>query len=159
MRKIFTPIGTRFGSWTVIGSDTSNKWGNAMLPCRCDCGKEIDVLAADLRNGRSGACRSCCHSKGEDAKRRQKIAWLLREKSQPCTDCGRTFPPYCMQFDHVPERGEKSLEMNNRAVSNKYTLDEWDIERKKCDLVCSVCHDHRTWERANRLPHTPLEMI
>lgn len=51
-----------------------------------------------------------------------------------------------MQFDHVPGRGPKLLNLNYGAVVTKgiKTLEE---EIAKCDLVCANCHATRTWER------------
>jgi hypothetical protein len=45
----------------------------------------------------------------------KKRDWLDSLKVEPCADCGRSFPPYVMQFDHV-----------------------------RCDLVCANCHAIRT---------------
>ena len=60
-------------------------------------------------------------------------------KSGPCTDCGKIFPPECMDFDHV--RGQKLG--NISKMSLKRALEEvW-----KCELVCATCHRQRTLER------------
>lgn len=63
-------------------------------------------------------------------------------KAQPCEDCKQTFPPVCMDFDHV--RGEKTC-----SVSALRTM-KWERvlnEIAKCDLVCSNCHRIRTKKR------------
>jgi hypothetical protein len=59
-------------------------------------------------------------------------------------DCARSFPPYCMDFDHC--RGEKVYELSKMAnlMYSKVTI---DIEIAKCDLVCANCHRIRTHER------------
>lgn len=70
-------------------------------------------------------------------------------KSNPCVDCGGSFPHYVMEWDHVPERGEKircvaSL-MTGRVISSP-TIQK---EIQKCDLVCANCHKIRTHIRDN----------
>jgi hypothetical protein len=63
-------------------------------------------------------------------------------KAGPCEDCGKTFPPECMQFDHV--RGDKLFEIG-RSVC--IALHRVLTEVKKCDLVCANCHAIRTKKR------------
>ena len=63
----------------------------------------------------------------------------------PCMDCGRTFPPCAMDFDH---RGDEQKDrcvavLVRRAVSLKRLQAEID----KCDLVCACCHRVRSEAR------------
>lgn len=58
---------------------------------------------------------------------------------KPCQDCGQTFPPYVMDFDHVPERGVKKFN-----VGLAKNLRQLAAEIAKCDLVCANCHRIRT---------------
>jgi hypothetical protein len=90
--------------------------------------------------------------------RKRLIARIRELKSKPCQDCGQSFPPCCMDFDHRP--GEKKLEklrartvngnwrpprsMTNLILSNPAAFER---EVLKCDLVCSNCHRIRTQER------------
>ena len=71
--------------------------------------------------------------------------WLREMKTgKPCTDCGRTFPPEAMQWDHLPgtaKVGEISKMM--RHLSPKLILEEL----AKCELVCATCHAIRTYRR------------
>lgn len=64
--------------------------------------------------------------------------WFRSLKSRPCSDCGRTFPPEVMDFDHV--RGEKVAGLA-RVRNPEQALDE----AQKCDLVCACCHRVRTY--------------
>ena len=142
---------------------------------RCSCGTVKAIQAASLRRGTTKSC-GCLnreqitergrerfraltgelspHWKGEDG-RTSKAAWLTAEKDSPCVDCGQRFPKHVMQFDHRPEF-TKSFMINGNAVTSKRTLAELKAERAKCDLVCSNCHDHRTWMRACGLEVIPL---
>lgn len=64
-------------------------------------------------------------------------------KSHPCMDCGQSFPPIAMDFDHV--RGNK-LRAISRMI-NQASLSDICDEMKKCELVCSNCHRIRTHKR------------
>lgn len=65
------------------------------------------------------------------------------EKIGPCVDCGNTYPPECMDWDHRPEE-EKLFSISSRKyVAEKKILDEI----AKCDLVCANCHRIRTKKR------------
>lgn len=69
-------------------------------------------------------------------------AWIWELKSGPCLDCGQSFHPVAMQFDHV--RGTKIGEVSSMALGSRERL---VAEIAKCDLVCSNCHAVRTWNR------------
>lgn len=79
--------------------------------------------------------------------RRAKFnAWMARVKNAPCVDCGRTFPPCAMDFDHV--RGDKIFDVS-RGVDK--TCAAVSAEIAKCDLVCACCHRIRTARRHDAL--------
>lgn len=66
------------------------------------------------------------------------------KEALPCADCGKNFPHYVMEFDHV--RGLKSFTVTSKAdCSTKAMLSELD----KCDIVCANCHKVREWSRRN----------
>jgi len=67
---------------------------------------------------------------------------ILELKSKPCRDCGRVFPPYVMDFDHV---GEKTGEASNYVYTSGTATLLTEIER--CDVVCANCHRIRTQQR------------
>ncbi len=73
------------------------------------------------------------------------IAETIRQlKLDPCSDCGNTFHPVCMDFDHV--RGEKLFNISaakNLAITEETLL----LELDKCDLTCANCHRLRTYYR------------
>lgn len=56
MSKSIDIINQKFNRWTVISRAESNKRGEAMWLCRCDCGKEKVVQGYSLRNGLSKSC-------------------------------------------------------------------------------------------------------
>lgn len=61
--------GQRFGRLTVV-SRAENKSGRTCWHCRCDCGKEKDVLAISLTRGLTKSC-GCLHN--EELSRRNLI--------------------------------------------------------------------------------------
>lgn len=75
-------------------------------------------------------------------KRRTYSAFLSKEKSKSCTDCGGYFHPHCMDFDHV--RGKKLFNVGDGA---KYSPEKIKAELAKCELVCANCHRLRTLHR------------
>lgn len=68
-------------------------------------------------------------------------------KTAPCRDCGGTFPPEAMDFDHLP--GTDKLGEIGKLVSGRYSWDLVKAEVAKCDLVCSNCHRVRSRTRLN----------
>jgi hypothetical protein len=75
------------------------------------------------------------------------VNWLDIQKSAPCMDCGVSYPPYVMDFDHV--RGTKTAsvsELLSRDATKRRAL----AEIAKCELVCSNCHRKRTFNRRER---------
>ncbi len=74
-----------------------------------------------------------------------RAAWLREMKTdKTCTDCGRTFPPEAMEWDHLPgtvKLGEIS------SVIGKWSTKLIFEEIAKCELVCANCHAIRTYKR------------
>ena len=65
-------------------------------------------------------------------------------KRKPCLDCGVSYLPCVMEFDHV--RGKKEFDIAFAVSSNK-SIDLILKEIIKCDLVCANCHRTRTYYR------------
>lgn len=66
---------------------------------------------------------------------------------KPCADCGNSYHPVAMDFDHRPG------EVKTKDVAKIFTFAAVMAEMAKCDLVCSNCHRVRTWKR-RQLPGT-----
>lgn len=64
-------------------------------------------------------------------------------KTEPCMDCGRTYPTVCMDYDHR-DRTDKYNNVGT-MVAHHYNIEKILEEIAKCDLVCSNCHRIRTW--------------
>lgn len=67
--------------------------------------------------------------------------YLVKVKANPCTDCGGTFPPEAMDFDHL---GSKDFSVGNFG---SHGLARVKAEIAKCELVCANCHRVRTTAR------------
>ncbi len=86
---------------------------------------------------------------------------LLRDlRRVPCADCGRTFKPHQMDFDHRDPATKLFNVMTGRAMlmSTAKVL----AEVAKCDIVCVNCHRIRTRDterrRAHRQPAGPVQL-
>lgn len=87
-----------------------------------------------------------------DAYRRDLANQVIALKQRPCMDCGGTFPPYVMDFDHR----DGSDKVNN--ISRLISRGNWariEAEIAKCDLVCSNCHRIRSYARLRELGAVP----
>lgn len=73
----------------------------------------------------------------------RKREWARNLKNKPCMDCGVSYPPWVMDWDHRP--GTEKL--FNPSHINTYGRDQIAAEIAKCDLVCANCHRQRTHER------------
>ena len=72
--------------------------------------------------------------------REQAKAIMYEAKSAPCMDCGVSYHPYVMDFDHREGKKFNVSEWWHKSSS----LDTLRAEMAKCDVVCSNCHRLRT---------------
>lgn len=63
-------------------------------------------------------------------------------KSKPCTDCGSSFNPWQMHWDHLRDK-----EFNISSGMFRYSWERVLLEIAKCELVCANCHADRTYKR------------
>ena len=82
---------------------------------------------------------------------KSKNSWIRKYVSDykannpTCLDCGIEYPPYVLDFDHLPEF-EKSFPLSSSGVKGR-GLDAVNAEIAKCEIVCSNCHRYRTYMR------------
>lgn len=83
----------------------------------------------------------------ENAKKQatERRDWFNAVKANPCVDCGGNFPPYVMDFDHLPDF-RKAANVSRLRQTN-YSLRTLMFEIAKCELVCANCHRIRTHNR------------
>ena len=79
------------------------------------------------------------------ARRREIAAWSADlKRGKPCADCGTSFHPAAMQWDHIGTDKEINIgDTARRGWSRARILKEI----AKCELVCANCHAVRTWSR------------
>ena len=56
MGKVIDETGNKYGILTVLKRVPNDKHGKAKWLCRCECGKEIEVLGSSLRKGNTKSC-------------------------------------------------------------------------------------------------------
>ncbi len=118
-----------------------------------------------------GYCRNCmsAYFKGyygqrkehykqlnNESRRQRRAIWrerLAQLKNRPCQDCGKTYPPYCMDFDHLdPETKVADIPiMLGRNASEEKLL----AEIEKTEVVCANCHrgrEHKRYIQNNKSP-------
>src|SRR4051812_17644010 len=74
---------------------------------------------------------------------------ILEAKRRPCVDCGGTWDPLVMEFDHC--RGEKCFNLGDFHGARRHGLKRLLAEIEKCDVVCPTCHRIRTLRRLGKL--------
>lgn len=85
-----------------------------------------------------------CNRCARDANNIRIRAAIVAAKGDTCLDCKNQWPTYVLDFDHIPERGEKLFELwKARGKTLKQVL----AEIAKCDVVCSNCHREREHKR------------
>ena len=115
------------------------------------------------RTGQFSYCRDCrCAYDRRYYAERGRSARLARRRSsrdvsrswmdslkegRPCADCGGTFSPWVMHWDHLPEF-VKVDEVSSMVASLRRARVLEEIA--KCELVCANCHVMRTVRRAKR---------
>ena len=90
-------------------------------------------------------------SKGNKNRRRKKLLDLINSiKTKPCLDCGKTYPPYCMELDHIGKGIKDKVDSVARMVNQEKPMEIIEEELKKVESICTNCHRKRTYERAHK---------
>jgi hypothetical protein len=107
------------------------------LECR-DCGS----LQLVQNRGRCLPCLRVRRRQTQKGSRIQKREEINNLKRQPCMDCGISYPPYVMQFDHRDPLTKK-FSIGEQVYNKSMSL--LLAEVAKCDIVCANCHAERSW--------------
>lgn len=125
-----------------------------MKHCKtCDTTKPLDEFHRRKEGWYRSECKICWTIRC-DRHKQAHHDWMDSLKNGPCTDCGEKYPPYVMEWDHLPQF-EKVMGlglMRVRRLGREKVL----AEIAKCELVCSNCHAIRTY---NRLTPEEQELI
>ncbi len=133
--------GEVFGELVVESFHGKQSNHRLMWLCRCSCQGTRVVSGTSLRTGGAVACVPCTRRAAVErrlavgrVRQRERRAKLHALKAGPCVDCGQTFHPAAMDFDHV--RGPKLFQI----VSSTVNRADLAAELAKCDLRCANCH-------------------
>jgi hypothetical protein len=153
-RKVAEKYGVAPGTaWQWLAADGIRVVAERATPSpvsgNCSCG---EPAVARFRGEDPPLCYRCYKRKrsstpGTREHRAGRHVIAAAKKGKPCADCGGTFPPCVMDFDHVPERGPKLFNLGNADYGVKAVSEEM----AKCDIVCANCHRIRTWNRKHGL--------
>ena len=56
MPRLIDETGNQYGRLIVLDRAESNKHGQPLWRCRCECGREVEVVGSSLRRGRMRSC-------------------------------------------------------------------------------------------------------
>jgi len=113
---------------------------------KCDvvCANCHRVRTRDMEQTRPRKNRTGSAEARKAAVWRDHSALLDMLRRKPCEDCGGSFPPCSMDFDHRDPSTKRFVVTRMRA---RATVERILAEVAKCDIVCANCHRLRTFER------------
>ena len=107
--------------------------------------KNRDKLNTNVREYRARRYAKEGQWRDEGKKAVELKAWMIKLKANPCSDCGKSYPTCCMDFDHRKDT-EKRYNVGS-MFAHHYSIELIQLELNKCDLVCANCHRIRTRDR------------
>ena len=116
-----------------------NKRGNGVQPYCRECNK---IRSRQYYKDNYESHRQTMRDKNQKIRDRNKT-FVDEQKSGPCLDCKKKYPPYVMDFDHLGDKFDNVATM----VREGYSIEKLIEEIAKCELVCSNCHRIRTHNR------------
>lgn len=132
--RLIDLTGKRFGKLTVLYRNGQNKCGQAIWHCKCDCGREKDIVGTSLRKGLTTSC-GC--NKGQYQVKDltgQKIGHLtILERAPNKIRNGRSFVRWKCKCDcgNIIEVTSSSLRSGNTQSCGCIgkSKGEWKIEQ------------------------------
>lgn len=125
--------GIKFGRLTVIERHGSDKYGNSLWLCLCECGNETIVRGTSLRNGRTTSCG--CYKKEKTKEQwknkdfRQMQSDKMRETSKKLWE-NEEFRQ--MQIDKMKRLNEQQwCDKEYRQMKSNGMKEQWQDENMK----------------------------
>jgi hypothetical protein len=109
-----------------------------------------EYYRANLERSRANEATYREKNRGVLTTKQQARAMVHRKRierlkaSVPCMDCGRKFPHYVMEFDHVYQTKPRQKPIATMTGLSWLTIQE---AMMLCHIVCANCHRIRTWRR------------
>jgi len=101
MKRIPPPIGEKINKWTILGTGKS---GSFWL-CRCECGKEQEMLHNSIRYGQSTQCHGCARGTSKFFFLAQYGSECFAERKAYRNARERCILPHHSSFQDYGERG------------------------------------------------------
>ncbi len=129
----------------------------------CSESKSVDMFHRRGRDGYQSMCKQCrtAYHSNYYQKNKNKFRVAAKERRdglraklweykslRSCTDCGNSFHPYAMEFDHI-DPSQKVRDISALVLNYCWNWDKILTEIAKCELVCAICHRVRTYNRLN----------
>ncbi len=109
-----------------------------------DIEQELNITRGEIAHHLTAHIKRQVASKS-NMSREKKRKFLQDYKERiGCLDCGEMYPHYILEFDHLPEHDK--IDTLSNLVSKSYDTILKELE--KCEVVCSNCHNIRTYERS-----------
>jgi hypothetical protein len=144
-----TPIGAKFGRWTVIGDSEPSGLDNnyhTYVPCRCECGTERKVTKHHLLSGRSSSC-GCLHKEitvkllTKHGESRQRLYKIHSGIIQRC---------YNANEDAYVRYGGRGIRVCDEWLDSYESFRDWAIANGYHeDLQIDRCDNDGNYEPAN----------
>lgn len=95
MKRAVVDAGQQFGTWTALEERQGGKW-----LCRCECGREKEVLKYNLQSRLSTNC-GCQRKHGDRVKRIMQEAQAVQDRVKVLSFDRMLFPQFELHFDKV----------------------------------------------------------
>ena len=154
-------IGNKYGKLTVIEFIGTNKEGNALWRCSCDCGNEKVTTGKSLRKGLALSC-GCLRSKGEE-----KLSRILTQNNvafipQYHTETLKSDKNYPLYFDfYLPDyntvieyQGEQHYNPISRGFYDETSFEEL---KRRDELKKEWCKTNKI--KMIEIPYTDFDKI
>lgn len=120
-------LGDRFGRLTVVQRLASDRNGNAVWLCECDCGNSTTATTAKMKTGRKVSCG--CWRNRQNGHSRERLYVIWRGMMSRCNDPRHDhYMNYGGRGISVCEEWRSFLPFREWAIANGYT-DEMSIDR------------------------------
>ena len=115
--------GQRFGKVTVLSRVANNKHGRAVWLCKCDCGNEKEIPAANLKSGRTTSCgwysRGLKRKTGTHGMTNTRIFHEWQSMLQRCNN------PNNQRYEDYGGRG---IKVCDEWIDNFVSFYEWSMD-------------------------------